>query len=59
MTKQQTPNTKASCSRNDPAWKHKLNEIPVSETSIKAWRRNFNLWRKRWVFGFFKKWDKA
>jgi hypothetical protein len=29
MTKQQTPNTKASCGRNDPAWKHKLNEIPV------------------------------
>lgn len=28
------PNTKASCGRNDPAWKHRLNEIPIAESSI-------------------------
>lgn len=29
-----TYNTKASCGRYDPAWKHRLNEIPIAESSI-------------------------
>ena len=27
-------NNKASCGRYDPAWKRRLNEIPVAESSI-------------------------
>ena len=33
-TKRPAANTKASCGRNDPAWKHRLNEIPIAESSI-------------------------
>lgn len=43
------PNTKASCGRNDPAWKPQLNEIP--ETSIKSVYKKYLSMEKAADFG--------